>query len=79
MNLLDITRDEMFVADPILPDILRRIDNVTMTTVNETLNDLIEDEISDSINFGGRFGYLVAAKGVAQFICNPFVGLLISR
>ena len=67
------------IPDPILPDILRRIDNETIILVNATLNEVIEDEISDSINFGGRFGYLVAAKGVSQFICNPFVGLLISR
>ena len=35
--------------------------------------------ISESINSNGQYGFLVAAKGAAQFICNPFVGLLVTR
>ena len=31
------------------------------------------------LNSNGRFGYLIAAKGAAQFIFNPFVGALITK
>ena len=68
-------------ADPILPDILRRIDNQTLVAASTPADSstLQMSEISDSINQGGRYGYLVAAKGLTQFVCNPFVGLIVSR
>ena len=31
------------------------------------------------INLNGRYGYLVAAKGATQFVCNPFVGIIVSK
>ncbi|XP_064606061.1 synaptic vesicular amine transporter-like [Liolophura sinensis] len=36
-------------------------------------------DVKDDLNYGGKFGYLVAAKGAAQFVCNPFVGHFTSR
>ena len=70
-----------FFVDPILPDILRRIDNQTLVAASAPAesNTLQISEISDSINQGGRYGYLVAAKGLTQFVCNPFVGIIVSR
>ena len=52
---------------------MRVIDNVTFVTATEA------GSATGSINTNGRYGYLVAAKGMAQFICNPFVGLIVTR
>lgn len=38
-----------------------------------------ESNDKDDLNYGGKFGYLIAAKGAAQFVCNPFVGHFTSR
>lgn len=32
-----------------------------------------------TINQNGKYGFLIAAKGAAQFISNPFVGLIATR
>ena len=57
--------------DPILPDIIRNLENGT----EQELGDVA----SDNINSNGKYGYLVAAKGATQFVCNPFVGLIVGR
>ncbi|CAH1784903.1 unnamed protein product [Owenia fusiformis] len=70
---LSLLTDSMLLTlvDPILPDILRKIDGIT---TNSTTGSA-----SKEINADGRYGYLVASKGLAQFICNPFVGIIVTR
>ena len=38
-----------------------------------------QGKVDDGLNSGGKFGYLIASKGAAQFIFNPFVGHCTSR
>lgn len=59
------------LVDPILPDIIRRINNATGVDGGQT--------VSEDINNNGMYGYLVAAKGATQFVCSPFVGILVVR
>ncbi len=96
MVFFSLLTDSMLLTlvDPILPDILRQIDNNTVVVSGKRLPDLppandvthtddfkidTETEISDTLNANGRYGFLVAAKGVTQFICNPFVGTLVTK
>ncbi|CAD5122843.1 DgyrCDS11246 [Dimorphilus gyrociliatus] len=46
------------------------------------LDKTIQDNSTDSvslINQNGKYGFLVAAKGAAQFVSNPFVGVIATR
>ena len=66
----------VIVTDPILPDILLNIDT---QGVNVSSNVSEVGMVSDTINANGRYGYLVAAKGAAQFLVNPLVGIVVTR
>jgi hypothetical protein len=51
---------------------LCRIDNLSLFA--NSSSDLI-----NAINNNGRYGYLVAAKGAAQFAFNPVVGIFVTK
>ncbi|ELU02979.1 hypothetical protein CAPTEDRAFT_203796 [Capitella teleta] len=61
------------LLEPILPDILAKLDEIDLSDVSS------REEVLDVINQNGRYGYLVAAKGAAQFVLNPVIGILVSR
>ncbi|XP_064606042.1 LOW QUALITY PROTEIN: synaptic vesicular amine transporter-like [Liolophura sinensis] len=74
------------LVDPILPKMLLRIEegklemhSVGLFLGNKTMYSSSHNNTADYLNQGGKFGFLVAAKGAAQFICNPFVGHVTSR
>ena len=61
-----------YFPDPILPDILAKLDPGWENRTSPAA------EAAD-INSNGKYGFLVAAKGAAQFLFNPFVGLIVTR
>lgn len=75
------------VVDPILPKMLLRIEQGNLESSsaagllenNTTYYSSSPNSTAGNLNQGGKFGFLVAAKGAAQFICNPFVGHVTSR
>ena len=58
---------------------LEHPDVMNMTELNSTTEPVKDERYSDDINNKGRYGYLIAAKGIAQFVCNPFVGYIVTR
>lgn len=71
------------LVDPILPEMLYNLEHpevMNLTELNATTTEPVRDpNYSDDINNKGRYGYLIAAKSVAQFVCNPFVGYIVTR
>ncbi|ELU17177.1 hypothetical protein CAPTEDRAFT_197210, partial [Capitella teleta] len=58
--------------DPILPDMLARIDHLGSFSNSS-------EDLTIAINNNGRYGYLVASKGAAQFLFNPIVGVFVTK
>ena len=48
-------------------------------TIAETTLEGSNSTVTDLINEHGRYGFLVAAKGAAQFVFNPFVGIIVTK
>ncbi|ELT95134.1 hypothetical protein CAPTEDRAFT_203024 [Capitella teleta] len=58
--------------NPILPSILSQVDGIELGA-NSSIDQI------HLINHNGRYGYLAAAKGAAQFVLNPVIGILVSK
>ncbi|XP_029634522.2 synaptic vesicular amine transporter-like [Octopus sinensis] len=72
------------LVDPILPEMLYDLEHPQQSendsnNPNDTLSLSQDRDVNKDINNQGRYGYLIAAKGIAQFVCNPFVGYIVTR
>ncbi|GAB1600699.1 synaptic vesicular amine transporter-like [Argonauta hians] len=82
---LSLFNDSLLVTlvDPILPEMLYDLEHskTDNNSNNPNVSDsLLQDrDVNKDINNQGRYGYLIAAKGLAQFMCNPFVGYVVTR